>query len=35
MIYTGADCIDVLLQFIQSEVSRLSNILKMSACLVL
>ena len=28
MIYTGADCIDVLLQFIQSEVSRVSNILK-------
>ena len=28
IIYTGADCIDVLLQFIQSEVSRVSNILK-------
>ena len=28
MIYTGADCIEVLLQFIQSEVSRVSNILK-------
>ena len=28
MIYTGADCIDMLLQFIQSEVSRVSNILK-------
>ena len=28
MIYMGADCIDVLLQFIQSEVSRVSNILK-------
>ena len=28
MIYTGADCIDVLLQFIQSKVSRVSNILK-------
>ena len=25
---TGADCIDVLLQFIQSEVSRVSNIEK-------
>ena len=35
MIYTGADCIDVLLQFIQSEDSRVSNILKMSTCLVL
>ena len=28
MIYMGADCIEVLLQFIQSEVSRVSNILK-------
>ena len=28
MIYTGADCTEVLLQFIQSEVSRVSNILK-------
>ena len=28
MIYTGADCIEVLLKFIQSEVSRVSNILK-------
>ena len=28
MIYMGADCIEVLLQFIQSEVSRASNILK-------
>ena len=28
MIYTGADCIDMLLQFIQSEVSRVNNILK-------
>ena len=28
MIYMGADCIDMLLQFIQSEVSRVSNILK-------
>ena len=28
MIYMGADCIEVLLQFIQSEVSRMSNILK-------
>ena len=28
MIYTGADCIEVLLQFIKSEVSRVSNILK-------
>ena len=28
MIYTGADCIELLLQFIQSEVSRVSNILK-------
>ena len=28
MIYTGADCIEVLLQFIQSEVSRVTNILK-------
>ena len=28
MIYIGADCIEVLLQFIQSEVSRVSNILK-------
>ena len=28
VIYTGADCIDMLLQFIQSEVSRVSNILK-------
>ena len=35
MIYTGADCIEVLLQFIQSEVSRESNILKMSTYLVL
>ena len=35
MIYMGADCIEVLLQFIQSEVSRVSNILKMSTCLVL
>ena len=26
MIYTGADCIEVLLQFIQSEVSRVTNI---------
>ena len=28
MIYMGADCIEVLLEFIQSEVSRVSNILK-------
>ena len=28
MIYMGADCMEVLLQFIQSEVSRVSNILK-------
>ena len=28
MIYTGADCIEVSLQFVQSEVSRVSNILK-------
>ena len=28
MIYMGEDCIKVLLQFIQSEVSRVSNILK-------
>ena len=35
MIYTGTDCIEVLLQFIQSEGSRVSNILKMSTCLVL
>ena len=28
MIYTGAGLIEVLLQFIQSEVSRVSNILK-------
>ena len=28
MIYMGADCIEVFLQFIQSEVSRVSNILK-------
>ena len=35
MIYMGADCIEVLLQFIQSEVSRVTNILKMSMCLVL
>ena len=28
MIYTGTDCTEVLLQFIQSEVSRVSNILK-------
>ena len=33
MIYMGADCTEVLLQFIQSEVSR-TNILKMSMCLV-
>ena len=28
MIYTGADCMKVLLQFTQSEVSRVTNILK-------
>ena len=28
MIYMGADCIEVLLQFIQSEVCRVTNILK-------
>ena len=28
MIYTGTDCIEELLQFIQSEVSRVSNIFK-------
>ena len=28
MIYMGADCMEVLLQFIQSEVSRVNNILK-------
>ena len=28
MIYMGADCKEVLLQFIQSEVPRVSNILK-------
>ena len=28
MIYMGEDCIEVLLQFIQSEVSRVHNILK-------
>ena len=27
MIYTGENCIDILLQFIQSEVSRVTNIL--------
>ena len=28
MIYTGADCTEMLLQFIQSEVSRVTSILK-------
>ena len=28
MIYTGEDCIEVLLQFKQSEVSRVTNIIK-------
>ena len=28
MIYMGADCIEVLLQFIQSQVCRVTNILK-------
>ena len=28
MIYMGADCTEVLLQFIQSEVSKVTNILK-------
>ena len=31
MIYMGADCIEVLLQFIQSEVSRVRNILNETA----